>query len=474
MMQSLFGVSLTAACLFLLNASSFAAANRPLRVDPRNPRYFVDGTGRTVYLTGSHTWTGLIDRSESNPPGWYDFDYYLRVLERSNHNFIRLWSRHISRYVSYGKYTLYGSPLPWRRSGAGAAMDGKSRFNLNEFDPEYFARLYERVAAANVRGIYVSIMLFGGVIEMNEWAGNPFNAGNNVNGINGDPNGDNHGDTHALPLPSGVDAIQKAYIRRVIDTVNEFNNVLYEVSNEALPVSASWQYELVRYIKDYESGRVDGVVRKQHPVGMTSTYDVGDAVVAHSPADWISPGAALFDDVRDPLIGDPPVADGSKVSILDSDHLFYSRILNDAHLGRAWVWKSFLRGHNPILMENLPTDSTAGAGAVTLNDPGYTAARVSMGYTRMFADRINLSAMLPRRDLATGYCLANEGKEYLVYQPDSGAVSLPLPAGTYYYQWFNPITADMRDGTIQANGGSQLFTPPYSGDAVLFIRAISE
>jgi hypothetical protein len=470
--QSLPGVSLAAICLLFFTVTAFASTHGLLRVDPRNPRYFVDGSGRAVYLTGSHTWPVLIDRSENNPPGWFDFDYYLRIVERSHHNFIRLWSRHVSRYTAYGKYTLYSSPLPWQRSGGGTALDGKSKFNLKEFEPEYFARLYERVAAADVRGIYVSIMFFGGVVEMNEWAGNPFNASNNINGINGDPNGDGQGDTHVLPLPRGVKAIQKAYIRRVIDTVNEFDNVLYEVSNEGLPNSASWQYDVIRYVKDYEAGRIDGVVRKRHPVGMTTTYDPGNVAIAHSPADWVSPGAALFDDTRDPFIGDPPVADGSKVSILDSDHLFFARLLGNAQLGRSWVWKSFLRGHHPILMENLPGDSTAEAVAPTLNDPGYTAARLAMGYTRMFAERMNLAAMLPRPDLATGYVLANEGHEYLIYQPGSGPLYLPLPAGTYHYQWFNPATADLRDGTIKVEGGRQMFTPPYTGDAVLYIRAL--
>jgi hypothetical protein len=29
--------------------------NGPLRVHPKNPRYFANGSGKTVYLTGAHT-----------------------------------------------------------------------------------------------------------------------------------------------------------------------------------------------------------------------------------------------------------------------------------------------------------------------------------------------------------------------------------------------------------------------------------
>src|SRR5262245_17715422 len=37
------------------------AAIGPLRVHPANPRYFTDGSGKAVYLTGAHTWNNLQD-----------------------------------------------------------------------------------------------------------------------------------------------------------------------------------------------------------------------------------------------------------------------------------------------------------------------------------------------------------------------------------------------------------------------------
>ena len=43
-------------------------ARGPLRVHPQNPRYFTDATGKAVYLTGSHTWSNLVDMGPSDPP----------------------------------------------------------------------------------------------------------------------------------------------------------------------------------------------------------------------------------------------------------------------------------------------------------------------------------------------------------------------------------------------------------------------
>jgi hypothetical protein len=56
-----------------------ATPRGPLRVHPANPRYFTDGSGRAVILTGSHTWGNFQDYTYAtlpSPPAM-DFDMYL-------------------------------------------------------------------------------------------------------------------------------------------------------------------------------------------------------------------------------------------------------------------------------------------------------------------------------------------------------------------------------------------------------------
>src|SRR5687768_1405782 len=92
-------------------------ARGALRVHPLNPRYFTDGArtadggSRVVYLTGSHTWANLIDRGPADPPPAFDFHAYLAFLRAHNHNFIRLWTRHVSWYRAYGDVELHAAPL---------------------------------------------------------------------------------------------------------------------------------------------------------------------------------------------------------------------------------------------------------------------------------------------------------------------------------------------------------------------------
>jgi len=476
MKTNLSKVVLTSAILFLaVTALTAAPVTGPLRVHPTNARYFTDGTRnpdgslKAVYLTGSHTWANLIDRGPSDPPPVFDFDWYLDLLQKHHHNLIRLWGRQVSWYHDYGEEELHAGPLAWSRTGPGNALDGKPKFDLTRLNQAYFDRLRARVIAARDRGIYVGVMLFGGSYECRGgWQGNPFNIQNNINGVNGDPSGDGEGlESHTLEVPA-ITRFQEAYVHKVIDTVNDLDNVLYEISNEGEDSSKEWQYHLIRFIHDYEAAKP-----KQHPVGMTAIGS-GDAesnkVLSAGPAEWISPHTHAWGGVDN-----VPVGDGVKVSLLDSDHWFVVELYENPTLGRQWVWKSFCRGHNPILMEHLPPQSMVLSDCpLTLDDPGYVASREAMGHTRRFAERMNLAAMTPQSELtSTTYCLANVGVEYLIYQPQtSGSFSVELEAGKYQYEWFDPVKGTASaSGAIEATGDAQEFKTPFEGEAVLYLKA---
>jgi CubicO group peptidase (beta-lactamase class C family) len=430
----------------------------PLRVLKDNPRYFTDDSGRAVYLTGSHTWSNLVDIGPTDPPPRFDFTACLDWMQKLNHNFIRMWTwEPVTWNTKANKESKLhtSAPQPWARTGPGNAIDSKPKFNLKEFNPAYFERLRSRVSQAGDRGIYVSVMLFEGwamQFSAGAWENHPFHKQNNINGIDGDQNKDGKGlEFHTLANPE-VTALQEAYVRKVIDTVNDFDNVLYEISNENHPPSTQWQYHMIRYIKKYEKGKP-----KQHPVGMTFQYRGGkNETLFNSPADWISPNNE--GGYRD----NPPAADGRKVILTDTDHLW------GIGGNQAWVWKSFLRGYNPIFMD--PYD---GVVLGEKFDPKWEPIRVSMGYTLRYAERMNLAAMQPRNDLtSTKYCLANPGAEYLVYKPasDENSITVKLKSGRYQYEWFGPDQGKIISiGIIEADGGEQTLQVPSKGDAVVYI-----
>ena len=387
----------------------------PLRVSAVNPRYFADPGGRMVYLTGSHYWKNVQDNGVTNPPAAFDNGAYLDFLQHHNHNFTRLWAWEQARWSDEVSYSHWFSPTLYVRTGPGTGADGGAKFDLTKLNPGYFARLRQRVIDAGARGIYVSVMLFDGwSVEMkpgnanaNPWLAHPFNQSNNINGINGDTNSDASGrETQTLSIP-GVTALQEAYARAVVDAVNDQDNVLYEISNESDSSSDAWQYHMINFVKSYETTKT-----KQHPIGMTVPWPGSNRDVLNSPADWIS----MNGDVSNPVI-----ADGRKVSLSDTDHL--CGICGDV----PWVWKTFARGHNPLLMDGYDNSPGVSDAAYHPDDPKWEAIRRNLGYARSYAMRMDLAHALPRGDLASSnYCLAVVGTEYLIFLPAGGSVSVDL------------------------------------------------
>jgi hypothetical protein len=455
----------------------------PLRRHPSNSRYFTDGSGKAVYLTGSHTWNNFQEKSDAPSPN-LDYAGYLRLLQEKNHNFMRLWVWEQAAWAPWTKEKVEFDPLPYVRTRPGMALDGSPRFDLTQFNQEYFDRLRSRVQAAGDHGIYVSVMLFQGWsigkkpdVPGNPWPGHPFNRENNINGLDGDLDGNGEGkEIHTLGSPA-ILALQERYVAKVLDTLNDCDNVLWEISNEGDPDSREWQYHMISYVKYYEAGK-----EKQHPVGMTAIYPGGNnADLFESPADWISPTSGL-DDYRN----DPPAADGRKVIMTDTDHLW--GVGGD----RGWVWKSFARGLNPIYMDPFEHEQWKSSYAK------FESCRQSMGDTQAYANRINLARAVPHGDLASsGYCLADPGEEYLVYIPfHAPQAELPRPlsklrkpvrnflwqfkrratlnlsaaAGEFIVEWFDPTSKKIMHGEPINGGKIYNLTPPFRGDAVLYLR----
>jgi hypothetical protein len=472
-----------------------------------NSRYFTtaEAPEKAVYLTGSHVNNNLHDglgpgRDCPEESERFDFAAYLDLLTERGHNFIRLWrwEQFRGHLMAPADVHFCMTPQPWPRTGPGSAKDGKPKFDLSAFDQAYFDRLRERVLAAGALGIYASIMLFEGfslhlTATPDNVEGHPFHTANNVNDI---------GitsilDYQVLPLDSRIEALQLAYVRKVIDTVHDLPNVLYEVANESsgqtadsvefpdgpsvdTPIgdSTEWQYWVINTVKDYEKE----MGYDPNPIGMTYLFPVTDLSKSNeplwnSPADWISPG---FDDTL--ALGEsrwttnPPANDGSKVVLLDTDH--FSPLFSDA----LWVWKAFLRGHNPILYDlailggGVPPEPSEGSPSFESLEP----ARRAMGDTRGFAELINLSAMQPRTDLSsTGFALAEEGNEYLILQPDEGAgpFTVAVPAGRFSVKWHSVRSRETIPAGalgVSRDTRSTLSAPPeIAGPAVVHLRRIS-
>ena len=181
---------------------------------------------------------------------------------------------------------------------------------------------------------------------------------------------------------------------------------------------------------------------------------IGDCVC--SPADWISPNPD--GGYRD----NPPAGDGKHVILTDTDHLW------GIGGSQSWVWKSFLRGLNPLFMD--PYDGTV---LGTRFDPQWEPIRKSMGLAARIAEQTDLGALQPDIDLAsTGYCLASRGAEYLAYAPEGGEFSIDLSAAQRRakVRWLDPSRGTFRTAADVEGGQRQVFRSNGQGDAVVHVK----
>ena len=437
----------------------------PLRVHPENPRYVADASGKAVLLIGSHTWANFQDIGfEGDKP--FDYDEFMDFMSAHHYNFMRFWTWEHSAWATWTAEKVVFGPLPHLRTGPGLALDGKPKFDLDQWDEAYFNRMRHRVAVAGERGVYASVMLFqafSGIWphskdHMNDaFRGHYYNVANNVQGLDGDKDRNSILD---IDDPE-VRARQAAWIRKVVHTVNDLDNVLYEVINEG--GNDDWDRFVIDTVRDCENA-----LAKKHMIGITGHGGVKWDGMLASDCEWISPGShegPLFQDV----VNDPPAWDGRKVSVLDTDHIW-------GHgMNYKWVWRSFTRGHNVLFMD--PRTPIPGGWPEPPRNapdfPGYEEGRQAMRNVAKLAARLDLARMTPEPSLAsTGFCLAEPGEAYVVYLPDGGEAEVDLRAGggTFAVVWLAPVRDQIVHwGTIEG-GAKRRLRCPFENDCALLLR----
>lgn len=451
----------------------------PLRALSTNPNYFTDGTGKAVYLTGSHTWNTLQDWGTDDAIQPLDFNAFVKMLVDHHHNFTLVWTTELPTFrnlpttaTSPPDYSV--TPFPWQRTGPGNASDSKPKFDLTKFNQAYFDRLRSRVQQLNKAGIYAGVYLFSA-----EWIlrfrfpgdGYPFTGSNNVNGI------DDGGTMKSVTMtaPNDITAIQDKYVEKLITTLNDLPNVLWIVSQEAPHDAVWWNKHLIAFTRSYEAKKP-----LQHPIGYGVQDDVKDSIIVNSDADWIAP-AIRISPTRTIGTGHP----ARKVNINDSDHSYWEIWKESPQVNRNYFWINFTQGNQTIFMDpwvvyyprenrNLPPSPIHGIGAGP--DLRWENVRSTMGYIRDYADRMNLAAMTPQEKLSsTGHVLANTNSanaEFLVYAPSGGefTVNLTSVKGKFKVEWMNPSTGAKTAGVIVSGGAERTFTPPFTGDAALYLK----
>lgn len=448
--------------LFFLVSTTLMAQVKPISLHPDNPHYFLYKGKPTVLITSGEHYGAVM-----NP----DFDYkiYLKTLRKDGLNLTRTMSGAYfepAGAFNIAKNTMGPEPkkylCPWKRTPDGA------KFDLSQWNEAYFSRLKDFVDEAQKQGVIVELSLFCPFYEDSQWALSPFNSKNNINGL-----GDiSRNDVYTIDKNKGLLEIQEKMVRKIVDELKGFPNLMYEISNEPYfgGITLDWQEYISKVITDAEKSFVhkhlitqniaNGSQKIEHPNPLVSVFNFHYAT---------PPTTVTLNYDLNKVIGENETGfNGTK----DSTY-------------RKEAWEFILTGGG--LFNNLDYSFTADTEEGTFHYPasqpggGSVAYRRQLSYLKKFMDSFHFVAMKPDTTVYTRgltgknklIVLAEPGKQYAMYLMGGKQVNaeLELLQGTYSLQWINPLNGkvEKKEKLNHSGGKVKVVSPEYKEDIALRI-----
>ena len=228
-----------------------------IHLHPENPKLFEFRAKPLVLLTATEHYGAVINRPFRFEPYLDDLTDKHMTLSRLFLLFRELQSPRNPSSTCKPDSSDYITPFP--RTGPGRATDGELKYDLDQWNAEYFERLHRFLTLASQRGIIVEVTLFSNTYHDSIWALNPFFHQNNLNNTPVIPWTEYITLRHAL-----LNERQFAYARKIVTELNGYDNIIFEICNEPggkadLPGSPSpeevnaWQREIARLIRATEA-----------------------------------------------------------------------------------------------------------------------------------------------------------------------------------------------------------------------------
>ena len=214
-----------------------ACSNSPVKVYKANPHYFSYKNKLLVLITSDHHYGAVIDLD-------FNYEKFLDYLSASGMNLTRIYPG--AMFEAPDKYHV-GNPLgplpgrqilPWAKSkqtGANPLLAEEGRpsykFDLDEWNPEYFERLKAFVHYASKKNIVVEVAFFNGMYN-DSWPLMALNCENNIQNV-GQYSSEDCGLFTTNDLGNqDVIRYQKEYIKKIATELNGFDNLIYDICDE--------------------------------------------------------------------------------------------------------------------------------------------------------------------------------------------------------------------------------------------------
>ena len=498
-----------------------APVSSAIRIHPQNPKVFEFRGRPLVLLTASEHYGAVMNRP-------FRFETYLADAADKRMTLTRLFMLFRELQTPINPYSTCKpeSPdyiAPFERTGPGRALDQEPKFDLDRPNPEFFDRLHRFVGLASGYGIIVEVVLLSNTYAPQVWEINPLNARNNINGL----------DEIAWPeymtrRHPKLFARQAANVRKIVEELNRYDNVIYEICNEPggnvagraenpAPAEVNeWLAALIEVVRQAEAGLPNQhLVVGQEASSSTPSAQTSDLSFRSMAYDVVNlhPLPHVFYQGRDYDLGDfmskqlklralrdLGLATYAEAKPLNQDEDNIASQYKDAeawtiHRKRAWT-ALMCGGHYDYIDFSIINYCEAGTPESRRH------IRTWLKYLSEFIHSVDLTRARPlpgllqeqpahtlesafgiegedtciyladERELASASGLPDgDGIDRGAGQPISGHITLSLPPGDYRAACFDPQTGQY-SLAIQVQGGSdvRLDVPSFVHDIVIRIR----
>jgi hypothetical protein len=471
------------ACLL---AACLTLAAQPISQHPGNPRYYLYQGRPTVLITSAEHYGAVIN-------GKFDYLKYLDALKKDGMNLTRIF---VGPYRELpGDFGITNNTLapaaddylaPYPRTVAGAAKDGRAKYDLSRWNPVYWDRLKKFIAAAGERGIIVEVTLFCVYYEDRQWDISALHAANNNAGLPETP----RLEVYTLKHPA-LFTQQEKFVRKVVAELRDADNVIYELINEPYTRQAGddWQRRISQIIRDAEAGQPKKHLIAQNIANFAARVEDPD------------PNVNIFNF----HYARPPVTVAMNAAhnrILGLDETGFDGTLDAIYRIQAWDFLLAGGAHYNNLDYSFTVGHEDGSFAVPGTAPGGGSAdlRRQLKILSEFLGGFDLIRSAPANDMVLSSSggvsisvLEQRAEAWAVYihtgivrqgyrpryQYRTGSspatLTLNLPAGSFTGEWI-----DTRSGTTvrtdqisHAGGSLPLVSPSFSEDIALRLVRVS-
>jgi hypothetical protein len=419
-------------CLFsYLGAAT--PIDRPPRLHPSDPHRLAIGNS-TFTLTGYYPALGAFTVETD------DLTLYQGMIDTLAANGINYFRMAFTMGQPYAN-----APNPYLRTGPGQSNDGGPKFDLDRFDQSYFDYWRRIVEYARNRGVVVQLVMMDGwhaledLVEDNgpglRW-GLPYDyffSSNNVNTLGLFSTAELFDPGHR------VFGYQQALVRKIVDTLGDLPNIVWEIANES--GHTDWELRLADVVTAHERSR-------QFPTHLVMPRDLpGHQFVAgqcdNAPVPAHTDLVAAFRENR----------------VLISDNDCIGADTPDIRRFKAWAALTAGAQINFFHYELVRPQVLASEDAKS----GMRYVGLQQKFVQDLG--IDLAGMKPADGEVTyGWALGRSGSEYIIYMAGR-STSIPSLTTVSRAVWFNP-----RDGNSFSAGVGPTFTAPDGQDWVLYVK----